>query len=103
VLLSALEPPELPDPLDGEFEDAAGLGALEPPELEPLSEDDFAAAGFGAGEPLPEPPLGPGAGMADRCLALANSRADRTDSGGQYSREYPFTGSTTSMSKTSAG
>jgi hypothetical protein len=37
---------------------AAGLGALEPPELEPLSEDDFAAAGFGAGELPPELPEG---------------------------------------------
>jgi len=43
---------------------AAGAGALDFP-LDPLSEeDDFAAAGFGAGELPPDPPLGPGAGPA---------------------------------------
>jgi len=63
-LLSALEPLEPPEPLDGELEDAAGFGALEPPELEPLSEDDFAAAGFGAGFAPPEPPEGPPATLA---------------------------------------
>jgi hypothetical protein len=61
VLLSELEPP---DPLDGVLEGAAGFGALPLSELEPLSEDDFAAAGFGAGEPLPEPPEGPPATLA---------------------------------------
>jgi hypothetical protein len=62
--LEPLEPPEPPDPLDGELEDAAGFGALEPPELEPLPEDDFAAAGFGAGFAPPEPPEGPPAALA---------------------------------------
>jgi hypothetical protein len=64
LVLSAFEPLEPPELVDGELEDAAGFGALEPPELEPLSEDDFAAAGFGAGEPLPEPPEGPPATLA---------------------------------------
>jgi hypothetical protein len=61
LALSALDPPE---PLDGELDDAAGFGALALPGLEPLSEDDFAAAGFGAGFAPPEPPEGPPATLA---------------------------------------
>jgi hypothetical protein len=63
---------EFDPPLGEELgESCFGAGALDFPS-DPLSEeDDFAAAGFGAGELPPDPPLGPGAGPARTVVGRA--------------------------------